>query len=195
MILCRRATSADAATCAKLWHASWHHAHGLIADSSTVSQRTVPSFQRRVQEILPYMLVATSEEMGSGNILGLAVPRNSVLEQLYIDPSRLGSGIGSALLQAAEDQLKRTAHGGIAEVIVAKRNLRAIRFYEKHGWSKGAGGRAGSNTVTALGTSSTLNAALRERVVAEKRQRGGMICSLFSKDLRMDMRASNSSTC
>jgi predicted N-acetyltransferase YhbS len=161
-----------------LWHASWHLAHGLIASPSLVAQKSLPVFQRNMQESLPHMLVAEDDE----RILGLAVAREGTLEHLYAHPDAIGTGVGRSLLNAAEDSLRRTARGGTAQVIVASRNLHAIQFYEKHGWVRG-GALAASSLAACLASTPTLDNNLQERVAAAERQLGGLRCKLYIKSL------------
>ena len=52
------------------------------------------------------------------------------LDQIVVAPEHWGSDVASALL----DEAKRLSPKGI-ELLVNKDNLRAIRFYEKHGFA------------------------------------------------------------
>jgi len=54
------------------------------------------------------------------------------LYSIYVDPPLIGTGVGSALLAAAERMLAGYRSGSC--LWVAKENHRAIRFYERWGW-------------------------------------------------------------
>lgn len=57
------------------------------------------------------------------------------LARLYVDPERWGAGIGTALHDAAVSDL--TDRGFPAATLwVLEDNLRARRWYERHGWSQ-----------------------------------------------------------
>jgi ribosomal protein S18 acetylase RimI-like enzyme len=75
-----------------------------------------------------------------GEIVGVmlagseALPSNECeLEGLYVLPSACGAGIGSALHEIFIANLRRARieHGSLE---VWSGNVRAIRFYERHGW-------------------------------------------------------------
>ena len=67
-------------------------------------------------------------------------------------------------------------------MIVASRNLRAIQFYEKHGWVRG-GPLATPTLAASLASTPMLDQNLRERVAAAERQLGGLRCKLYVKAL------------
>jgi len=56
------------------------------------------------------------------------------LERIYVDRSALGSGIGAALMRATLDAARSAGHRTLW-LGVWERNARAIRFYEKWGFS------------------------------------------------------------
>lgn len=62
-----------------------------------------------------------------GGVVGLALVRGDLLDQLYVRPGETGGGVGAALLGAAVD-------AGARELWVYADNLRAQAFYERHGW-------------------------------------------------------------
>lgn len=67
---------------------------------------------------------------GAGGIDGFAALEATLLTGLYVDPSRLRQGIGSALLEHAK--MRRPA--GL-QLWVFQRNAGARWFYERHGFS------------------------------------------------------------
>lgn len=64
----------------------------------------------------------------------LDIPR-AILEQIVVAPSLFGSGVGAFLL----DEAKRRCPGGLSLDVNAD-NPRALRFYEKHGFSRAGSG-------------------------------------------------------
>ncbi|MFC7753856.1 GNAT family N-acetyltransferase [Tsukamurella soli] len=55
------------------------------------------------------------------------------IRALYVHPDHWRSGVGSALMQRALDELVRADHA-VAELWVLQGNNRAERFYDAHGW-------------------------------------------------------------
>ncbi|MDX6282980.1 MAG: hypothetical protein QOH03_4051 [Kribbellaceae bacterium] len=67
---------------------------------------------------------------------------------IFVEPSQWSSGVGSALM-ARFVSIARQADA-VGEVDVWERNSRAIRFYERHGWTRDGTSRpgpAGANYV------------------------------------------------
>jgi GNAT superfamily N-acetyltransferase len=56
-----------------------------------------------------------------------------LLDELYVAPDRRGRGLGSALLAAAEDVVRRRG-GSVLEINVDGDDVDARRFYERHGY-------------------------------------------------------------
>lgn len=60
------------------------------------------------------------------------------LQAIYIDPETFSTGVGHALITAAEDHLARSGFR-VAYLWVLGGNDRAARFYERHGWIEDGG--------------------------------------------------------
>jgi len=60
---------------------------------------------------------------------------------IFVEPSQWSSGVGSALM-ARFVSIARQADA-VGEVDVWERNSRAIRFYERHGWTRDGTSRPG----------------------------------------------------
>lgn len=58
----------------------------------------------------------------------------AVLDELYVAPELRGRGLGSALLAAAEDVVRRRG-GQLVEINVDGVDADARRFYERHGYA------------------------------------------------------------
>lgn len=63
-----------------------------------------------------------------------------LLDELYVVPSRRGSGLGSALLLSVE-QVVRERGGEVLEINVDGDDAAARRFYERHGYRNSEPGK------------------------------------------------------
>ncbi len=86
----------------------------------------------------PYTLVATDRATIRGHItVGRSRDDDAVdigeIWSLYVDPVYWASGISDALLAAGCDRLSQDGHEE-AFLWVLATNMRARRFYERHGW-------------------------------------------------------------
>lgn len=136
----RLATPEDARDCALVHHTSWVETYSDLLpashwESDTLSLRT-QSWTRSLDRGRP-VTVAESD----GQIIGIALTnpsrtigdhapvRELELSVLYVLAAHHGTGVGQALLEAA------LAPGAPAQLWVLKRNPRARRFYERHGFA------------------------------------------------------------
>lgn len=121
----------------------WQFAYrGLMAeeflDALSVEER-VRWHSGRLSRLQPgeAVLVATAE----GRVIGFAATgacrdpdhvEGGELYSIYVAPDLIGTGVGSELLAAAEQELARYRSDSC--LWVAKENHQAIRFYERRGW-------------------------------------------------------------
>ncbi len=68
-------------------------------------------------------------------ISGVVAVEDDLIGQLWVAPERRSEGIGAVLLAAAEALIRERGHTGLRVEVFAP-NTRAIRFYERHGWTK-----------------------------------------------------------
>lgn len=61
------------------------------------------------------------------------LPNSGEIWALYVDPSRWGKGVGSALMTAGCNELRRSGYQQ-GHLWVISGNSRARRFYEREGW-------------------------------------------------------------
>jgi putative acetyltransferase len=128
-----RASDEDAAI--ELWLRTWRAAYPQIDFTARLDW-----WRARWRDELVRNAEIVIAEFGDGKereMVGFATvdPRTLYLDQIAVLPERWGSGIGAALLDAA----KRISPAGL-DLDVNVDNARAIRFYEKHGFSiSGAG--------------------------------------------------------
>ena len=130
MIKLRRATDGDAPAVARLFLGSFHatYAFPLAHTDDEVAEwvrtRLVPRMETWVAVDEPEAAGATPR------IVGFATVSPGWLDQLYVDPERLGEGIGRLLLDLAK---QRQPDGLLLWTFQV--NDRARRFYERNGFT------------------------------------------------------------
>jgi GNAT superfamily N-acetyltransferase len=145
MVVVRDAVPADALAVAETHVRSWQvgyagwisqkYLDALRADERAGRYR----FERMDQVNGPYTLVAVEQSIVCGHVMiGRLRERNSgdcgEIWSLYVDPTRWGSGVGSALLAAACQSLGQAGYG-VAYIWVSSTNAGARRFYARAGWT------------------------------------------------------------
>ncbi len=125
----RPGTVADVDDVARIWREGWADAHFGRVPAALVKARTSASFDERARNRVPDTIVATR----AGAVAGFVMVDGDQVDQLYLDRSVRGNGIGSALLDAAEQAVMAAGHR-LAWLAVATGNTGARRFYERQGW-------------------------------------------------------------
>ena len=121
----RAYSDADEDAAIELWRRTWAAHFPHIDFNSRVAWWR----ERWRQDLVPVTAIVVAECEGALAGFMTIDETTGYLDQIVVAPERWGSGIAAALL----DEAKRRAPGGI-ELLVNKDNLRAIRFYEKHGF-------------------------------------------------------------
>ena len=122
----RRGTSADAEVAADLYLRARHAARAYIP----MAVHTDDEVRNWIAEhVMPHLEVWLAEEP-DGTVTGFLVLDEDWVDQLYVEPSRTGLGIGTALLDLA----KRERPAGL-RLWTFESNVGARRFYERHGFS------------------------------------------------------------
>jgi len=121
----RRAASSDAAALAELYVGARRAAVPSIPPSVHSEDEIRRWFADVVVPEREVWLAAT----GSDAVVGLMVLLDELIDQLYVDPSRLGQGIGTSLVELAQERRP----DGLA-LWTFESNRRAHRFYERHGF-------------------------------------------------------------
>jgi putative acetyltransferase len=117
---------ADEAAAIELWRRSWQEAYPAIDFSARLDWWR----KRWHQEVVPKATIVVAE---AGRVLVGFVTvdaANSYLDQIVVAPETWSSGLALMLL----DEAKRLSPAGLT-LHVNKDNARAIRFYEKHGFT------------------------------------------------------------
>jgi ribosomal protein S18 acetylase RimI-like enzyme len=135
-VVIRPGTPDDAEGVARVHVETWQaaYAHALPADQlQALSVEEAADRHRR----WPPTLVADRD----GEILGFVGVGSSrdpgtdgELFAIYVHPDHWGTGVGRALIEAGEEELRRLGHRE-AVLWVLDDNPRARRFYELAGWS------------------------------------------------------------
>lgn len=137
----RTAVEAEVDVLARIWYDGWQEAHARILPAELARYRTLEIFRSRLQSTLQNVRVAGP----SGQPLGFCINKGDEIDQLYVSASARGSGLAAALLADAEKRF--SAHGiHTAWLACAIGNMRAARFYEKHGWYR-VGNMIGQLTI------------------------------------------------
>jgi len=122
----RRYRAADEAAAIELWRRTWQHAYPAL----DFAQRIDWWRGRWRDELVPATVVTVAERAGA--LLGFVTvdPRTGYLDQIVVAPEEWGGALAAALVAEA----KRCAPAGL-DLLVNQDNARAIRFYEKHGFT------------------------------------------------------------
>jgi putative acetyltransferase len=119
-------TSDDEDAAIELWRRTWQHHFPHIDFAARESWWR----ERWRQELVPVSNIVIAEQDGTLTGFVTIDLKTRYLDQIVVAPEAWGHGIAAALL----DEAKRLSPQGI-DLLVNKDNLRAIRFYEKHGFA------------------------------------------------------------
>ncbi len=122
-----RAEDEDAAIA--LWLETWRRAYPEIDFAARVTWWR----ERWQKDLVPNAAIIVAEQ--SGTLTGfVTIDRKGYLDQLVVAPDHWGSELGNALL----DEAKRLSPDRIT-LLVNTDNARAIRFYERNGFTQAGG--------------------------------------------------------
>ena len=134
-VVVRRASVDDADAVADVYLASFH---ATYAFPLAHTDEQVRGWIRDVVVPDHETWVAVDEDAGA--VVGLMVVGPDDLDQLYVAPDRLGSGIGQRLLETAKER----SPNGLTLYTFAV-NARARRFYERNGFILDGSGDGSAN--------------------------------------------------
>jgi len=120
----RRAVATEAAPLATLWLRSREASAPSIPPTVHTDEEVHRWFE---DEVLPSAEVWVADRRG--HVVGLMVLDEAGIDQLYVDPTATGQGIGGALLALA----MRVRPAGL-RLWTFQSNRGARRFYEAHGF-------------------------------------------------------------
>ncbi len=91
-----------------------------------------------VEEQWPRMVVA---ELGAGGeVVGVAATSEDAVDLLWVHPSHHGEGMGAALLDRVEAEMRMKGHR-TGRLSCFTQNHRAMKFYRERGWTVTGEGR------------------------------------------------------
>lgn len=76
--------------------------------------------------------------VSAGEIVGVTMTRDEWVSDLWVRSDSRRRGIGAKLLAQAELEIRSRGHKRF-RLRVVKSNIRAVRFYESHGWEVNRG--------------------------------------------------------
>jgi putative acetyltransferase len=127
LIRLRPYAAADEDAAIELWRRTWQKTYPDLDFNARLAWWR----ERWRNSLVPNTTIVVAEEE-NGAMLGLVTvdARNRYLDQVVVVPEAWGSGVAQELLAEA----KRISPSGL-DIFVNQDNLRAIRFYEKHGFA------------------------------------------------------------
>ncbi len=126
MELIRRAAAADLARIAEieLFNYRLYFYPVFRNDDFYFGELQVPALMKRYEAELASVLV-----YDDGNVKGFVRTEGAEVKKLFVEPVLHGRGIGSALLERAIREY------GADRLWALEKNVRAIRFYQRHGFT------------------------------------------------------------
>lgn len=119
----RPARQSDIPALARIAAASYRHAFLPIIGEAGLALRGAAFFEARFAAEWMFIHLAAD----GAQALGFAEVRGAMLDMLFVDPARIGGGVGAALLADAERR-------GARRLECFTENHAARRFYARHGW-------------------------------------------------------------
>ena len=92
-------------------------------DDYYFNELQVPKLMKQYESIVKYMWV-----YDDGSVKGVIQIENKEIKKLFVEPVLQGNSIGSILLKYAIDEHSASTLWAL------EKNIRAIRFYERHGF-------------------------------------------------------------
>ena len=122
----RRYTAADEDAAMELWRRSWQIAYPRLDFTARLDWWR----ERWRRELVPTAAIVIAQSQAT--LVGFVTvdPATGYLDQIVVAPEAWGSGIAEALLAEA----RKLSPSGL-DLAVNADNARAIRFYEKHGFT------------------------------------------------------------
>lgn len=108
-----------------MWHRSFVHALAPYKDSHSIEER-----RQFLVEVLSRR-ASISVAMQDDEIVGFMAQQADSIEQLYLHVKHQGQGVGSQFLEIAKAASPERLH-----LYTFQRNLKARRFYRKHGFKE-----------------------------------------------------------
>lgn len=131
----RAAVADDAEAIDRVHVHAWARAYSdFVPPERMKSEEPVEERVPRWRERMGHPVIRTWVWDQDGFVAGFACAGGGELLALYVDPAAQGAGVGTALLEHAEREL-RAAGAEEAKLWVFTANEHGRRFYEARGWS------------------------------------------------------------
>ncbi len=128
----RQATKADFGAVVDLCKSSLAVTYGAFLDAEAMRPWSEgDELDKYVPARLGSLLIAVDD----GLVVGMVAVEDDLIGQLWVAPERRSQGIGKVLLAAAESMIRERGHATL-RVEVFEPNVGAVRFYERHGWTR-----------------------------------------------------------
>jgi ribosomal protein S18 acetylase RimI-like enzyme len=133
-MIIRSARDSDLPAIAALQAQSWQDTYSDVFPAAYLAHGITGDLERhwRELEILPGDVVLVAEEDGMIGFIAVWCRPAPYIDNLHVKPSLRSTGVGSALMNAATEQLIQQGHR-TAYLWVVESNKRAIQFYERLG--------------------------------------------------------------
>ena len=128
-VIIRQAQPEDVPSIATIWFKGWQDGHLGHVPDALIQARTQESFLARASARTAETTVAAI----GGEVAGFVMVVDDEVEQVYVAAGHRGSGVADPLLAEAERLVAEQQYEEAWLAVVAG-NLRARRFYERHGW-------------------------------------------------------------
>jgi len=119
-------SAADEDAAIELWRRTWQQHYPHLDFNARLDWWR----ERWRKELVPVARIVLAEIDGALAGFVTIDPKTMYLDQIVVGPEHWGSNVALTLL----DEVKRISPHGV-ELLVNKDNFRAIKFYEKHGFS------------------------------------------------------------
>ena len=131
-LILRQARPAEAGRLGDLGFAAWESSEFGRADAGRTDRPALRAEFRALGETHAARMLVAEE---GGELLGWGAREDddTLISDLWVGPQYQGRGVGSALLNALERQIAGAGYA-IAELETLASNVRAIQFYEQHGF-------------------------------------------------------------
>jgi GNAT superfamily N-acetyltransferase len=136
----RVATLDDAPAIARVHVRTWEQAYAHVFPPAALAARSIEDREARWREWLEGGDAAIFVGEVRGEVVGFAsagesgdFPGSGELHAIYVEAEHWGGGVGPALLDRAEAELRARGFDRAVLLVLAD-NPRARRFYARHGW-------------------------------------------------------------
>jgi GNAT superfamily N-acetyltransferase len=130
MVTLRLANPGDSKAVATIWYHGWRDGHLGHVPEDLLAARTEESFGIRAAQRTGDTRVIVVDEA----VAGFVTVIDDEVEQVYVSAHHRGSGVAAVLLAEAERLVAVNGHQR-AWLAVAAGNIRARKFYQRHGWA------------------------------------------------------------